>query len=463
MKNIQLRKVDWPMIGMGDKRPEVPAESYANHARALREAMTMFGLDCLLIYGDREHYGNFKYVVGFEPRFEEGLIAFFRDPAHGDAVLLGNECLNLYKSSEIPIRGILCQSMSLPGQPMDHFISMADSLIEAGVRKGMRVGLAGWKLLHKAHGNDYEHMFCAPSYIVDACRELVGNDSLINATGIFIDPANGVRLINDVHEIASMEYGASLASEGVMNIWKHLKPDMRESDAADYLVMHGQQLTCHPTVYFGKNAFKGLRRLGFEALHVGDAVNFSMGLEGGLSCRGAYAVRTADEMPEKESGFDAQVARPYYKAVVAWYEKIGIGVTGGEMYDLIQNIIPKERFGWVLNPGHHIAFEEWLTSSIAPNSQAKFASGMLVQMDIIPSVAPFVSPNVEDGICIADDELQHKIRTLYPDVWDRFMKRRAYMENALGIHLKKEILPMSNLCARYSPYLLNPDIAYVAE
>ena len=43
------------------------------------------------------------------------------------------------------------------------------------------------------------------------------------------------------------------------------------------------------------------------------------------------------------------------------------------------------------------------------------------------------------------------------------MQRRAYMEKELGIRLKKEILPMSNLAGRYSPYLLDLEKAFTAR
>ena len=65
--------------------------------------------------------------------------------------------------------------------------------------------------------------------------------------------------------------------------------------------------------------------------------------------------------------------------------------------------------------------------------------------------------------CIADAALREEIRGRYPQLWDRFMRRRAYMQEELGIRLKEEILPMSNLAGRYSPYLLDTERAFIAR
>jgi len=43
----------------------------------------------------------------------------------------------------------------------------------------------------------------------------------------------------------------------------------------------------------------------------------------------------------------------------------------------------QKTWNWHLNPGHLVADEEWLCS---PVSAVRFASGMLFQIDIIPSL-----------------------------------------------------------------------------
>lgn len=83
---------------------------------------------------------------------------------------------------------------------------------------------------------------------------------------------------------------------------------------------------------------------------------------------------------------------------------------------------------------------------------------MTVQMDIIPSMAPYGTPNAEDGIAIADEALRRELAEQYPEVWARMQARRDVMERVLGISLKPEILPLSNLCGIYAPFLKNPGL-----
>ena len=462
MNRVSLSSVAWPEIGRAEVRPELPQACFEKRVRALRERLAREDLDCAVIYADREHYANFKHFIGFEPRFEEGLAVIWREEGREDAVILGNECACMAAYARIPVKFVLCQALSLPGQPADRFVSMEDCLREAGLVSGLRVGLIGWKLFTEAFGRDHRHMFCVSAFIVEALRNVVG-EHIVNATGLLIDPRDGLRLVNDADEIAYLEYGAALASQCVCDAWRSLRPGMREAEAAGAYKVYGQQLSCHVMLSSGENAWKGLVSPGFRTIKQGDPISMSVGLEGGLSCRGGYAAYAAEDIEPAQRDFAERVAMPYYEAVVAWYEKIGIGVTGGELYDTVDRLIPKQKFGWTLNPGHMIAYEEWLTSGIAPGSTARFGSGMLVQMDIIPSFKPYVAPNAEDGICIADAALREEIRGRYPQLWDRFMRRRAYMQEELGIRLKEEILPMSNLAGRYSPYLLDTERAFIAR
>ena len=39
-------------------------------------------------------------------------------------------------------------------------------------------------------------------------------------------------------------------------------------------------------------------------------------------------------------------------------------------------------------------------------------------------------------------------------------ERRTYIQDVLGIHLHEDILPLSNMVAYYTPYLMNHDYAF---
>ena len=79
----------------------------------------------------------------------------------------------------------------------------------------------------------------------------------------------------------------------------------------------------------------------------------------------------------------------------------------------------------------------------------------MLQMDIIPSVSGYGGASAEDGIAIADEALREELKTNYPDTWKRIEERRRFMKEELGINLKDEILPMSDVCGYMRPYILD--------
>ena len=87
-------------------------------------------------------------------------------------------------------------------------------------------------------------------------------------------------------------------------------------------------------------------------------------------------------------------------------------------------------------------------------------SGMALQVDAIPATgSPYFTANVEDGIALADEALRDEFTHRYPEAWQRIQARRAFMRDALGIRLKPEVLPFSNIPAYLPPYLLTPQRA----
>ncbi len=454
-ENVEYRKVKKPVWkGLGDC-PQVPGQVYEKRYEKLYEKMDEAGLDAVVIYGDREHYSNFRYLAAFDPRFEEGVLVAHRNGKN--YVLLGNECLNLYRECKVAAEPILCQILSLPNQPMDAFQSMEESFCRAGIRDGMRIGAVGWKLFTgRAEGNHFD----IPSYMADALKAVAGAGNVRNATGIFIDPEKGIRIINDVHTIAALEYGASEASRRLAEMLEALEPGKSEAELGAYLNSKGRVMSCHPLLATGANRARGLVSVTDDKVQKGDAFCASMGLEGGLSCRAGYVAEGIDDLEEGARDYLEKLAKPYFAAVATWYEAVGIGMAGGEIYQAIQAILPKETYGWVLNPGHLIGTEEWLSSPFYPGSQTTLKSGMLVQMDMIPGMEGYSGPNCEDGICIADMELQKELEEIYPEVWERMNARKQYMKEELGIVLKPEVFPMSDIAGWFNPFALNKDMAF---
>ncbi len=100
-------------------------------------------------------------------------------------------------------------------------------------------------------------------------------------------------------------------------------------------------------------------------------------------------------------------------------------MTGGEMFDKVEEILPRATYGWSLCPGHLVAEEEWLCSPIYEHSAEVLRSGMMLQIDIIPSV-PGYGLAAESTVVLADETLKEQICQQYPEMWQRMQVRRQY-------------------------------------
>jgi hypothetical protein len=171
-------------------------------------------------------------------------------------------------------------------------------------------------------------------------------------------------------------------------------------------------------------------------------------------------VENAAELPENICDYVEKLVSPYFAAVVEWYETLGIGMTGGELYSIIRRCLGDPFFGVSLNPGHLIHLDEWLSSPVYEGSTERLRSGMAIQVDVIPATgSDYHTTNIEDTIALADDNLRVAFREKYPESWGRIERRRAFMQDVLGIRLKPEVLPFSNIPAYLPPFWLAPHLA----
>jgi hypothetical protein len=68
---------------------------------------------------------------------------------------------------------------------------------------------------------------------------------------------------------------------------------------------------------------------------------------------------------------------------------------------------------------------------------------------------------MEDGVALLDERGRQEFAERYPSAWDRIEARRAFMADTLGVRLKPEVLPFSNIPAYLPPFLLSPHRALV--
>ena len=459
MSAVRLAAIELPDFGTPTVEPVIPAEVYAARLAALRQRAAARGLDAILVYGDREHSANLAYVTGFDPRFEEALLIV--TPGRLPALLLGNECYGYARIAKVELRRILFQSFSLVAQPRDRSAPLDDILAGEGIARASRVGVVGWKYFGAGEAPVPEQAIEAPAYLVDALRERVGDRSrVVNATDLLMHPTEGLRVINEVEQLAAFEFAACQTSSGVRNLLFHLEPGLVEQEAVRLLRWNGTPLSCHLMLSSGRRAALGLASPSDKRIERGDPFTVAFGIWGALNCRAGFVVAGAEELPAAIRDYVDRLVTPYFRAVAAWYETVGIGVPGGRLFEAVDRHIGDPFFGVGLNPGHQLHLDEWVNSPIERGSESKLASGMAFQVDVIPATgSDYFTANIEDGIALADDELRARFAAGYPEAWARIEARRAFMRDRLGIRLKPEVLPFSNIPAYLPPFLLRPGFA----
>jgi len=449
-RTARLAEVELRDFGMPDASPELPSSTYAARLERLRERMDAAGYDLVLVYADREHSANLSYLTGFDPRFEEAVLV--TGDAGDPAILVGNENWGTAGAAPLPMRRHRFQDLSLPSQPRDRSRPLGEILSEEGVAPGSRVGVIGWKTYASPEAIE------APAFLVDELRRLVGpTGSVRNATGLLIDPGDGLRVINEVEQLAAFEYAACHTSQGVRDLLFGLRPGMTEAEAVQLLRWNGMPLSCHLMLTAGPRATFGLLSPGTRPIERGDRFTIAFGIWGALNCRAGFVVEDAGELPAGIRDYVDKLVGPYFEAVAEWYGALRIGQRGGALQEIVDRRLGDPFFGIFLNPGHQIHLDEWINSPISPGSQTELRSGMAFQVDIIPATGTdYFTTNIEDGIALADEGLRERFADAYPAAWARIGARRAFMAEALGLELHPDVLPFSNIPAYLPPFLLAP-------
>ncbi len=449
----RLAAIDLPDFGMPDAQPEIPTALYEDRVERLRERAEARRYDRLVIYADREHSANLAYLTGFDPRFEEALLVL--GPDGPPTILAGNECYGLAGAAPLPMRRELFQELSLPSQPRDRSRPLSEILGGAGIGPGSRVGVIGWKAYADRSTID------TPAFVVDELRRRVGPAGAVeNATDLFIDAADGLRVINEVDQLAVLEYAACQTSQGVRRLLSGFRPGMSEREAVRLLDWNGMPLSCHLMLSSGPRASFGLLSPGDRLIQRGDPFTVAFGVWGGLNCRAGFVVEDPAELPTGIRDYIERLVGPYFEAAAEWYGALRVGQTGGALHEIIDRRLADPFFGIFLNPGHQIHLDEWVNSPVAPGSTIELRSGMALQVDIIPATGTaYFTTNIEDGVALADASLRAALAAAYPDAWTRIQARRGFMRNALGIDLHPDVLPFSNIPAFLPPFLLRPDRA----
>jgi hypothetical protein len=450
MRTARLAEIPLPDFGIPEAMPAIPPATYSARLERLLARAERRAYDRIVVYADREHSANLSYLTGFDPRFEEAIMVIGeRDQP---AILVGNECFSLAGAAPLAMRRVLFQDLSLPNQPRDRSRPLAAILADEGIGPGSHVGVVGWKTYASAATIE------VPAFLVDELRTLTGaSGSVENANDLLIDAADGLRVINEIDQLAYLEWAACQTSRGVRDLFFGLRPGMTEQEAVRLLGWNGTPLSCHLMLTAGPRATLGLLSPSDRSIERGDRFTVAFGIWGALNCRAGFVVEDAAELPASIADYVERLVGPYFAAIAAWYEALHVGQTGGALAEIIDRHLGDPFFGIFLNPGHLIQHDEWVTSPIFRGSGIELRSGMAVQVDVIPATGTdHFTTNIEDGIALADAGLRDALAMAYPEAWSRIQARRAFMRESLGIDLHPDVLPFSSIPAYLPPFLLRP-------
>lgn len=452
---IVLKHVPMPAFQFPEEIPAVPAEEYERRLSSLVQAA---GTDWVLVYADREHAANLTWLVNYDPRFEEGLLALGRGGQR--ALIVGNEGMGYVPIVPVPVDVELCQTFSLNSQPRATAPRLKDVLAKVGLRAGQSAALVGWKYLEPYETDEPSAPAYLPAFFVDVVRGLFGpTGKVVDATALLMHPETGLRNLNSADQIAAFEWAARTTSAAVFSIVKGARPGMSEMQAISLMRYAGQPMTMHPILVSGKGEINGLRSASGKIIEYGDGISTGLGYWGSLSCRAGMMLGQPDE------SFFQRIAAPYFGVQATWYQTICIGAVGKDIFQAVAKAFEGSGMHSALNPGHLTSYEEWTSSPIRPDSVEKIRSGMVFQSDIIPTPLPAGQlMNCEDTVAVADASLRAELKARYPELWARVKARRKLMTEALGVQPAEELLPLTDGTIYLPPFwLANELVCAVSE
>lgn len=463
-KQTKITLCEEPLPIQYDDFPEYTKQDYLDRMARLWKLPQAQNYDYIVIYGDREHFANVDYFTGYDVRWEETLLILQRD--HIPTILVGNEGRGYINEMVVDLNIEMYQTFSLMGTPNDERSKkLKDILLGCGMSADSKIGLIGWKVYRRELFGQ-QLLTDVPYYIVAAIAEIAGIDHIHNAVDLLCDCRYGLKHTVTAKEIIHFELSGTKTSRGVYNCIKHVRPGMREIEAAAFLNMDGEPQNLHPTVNFGqRHVAAGIGSAAYgPKLEYGMPIGIGYGLRGSLIHKSGMYIRNQKDLSDRERGYLDQFIKPYFAAVAQWYEMSQIGAACGELYRMVDEVLGIKRFGIGLVLGHFTHTDEWTNSPFFEGSDIILKSGTALQCDFAVAFSePFMSAHIDDGYVIADAALQKEIEILSPTAYARFMARKAFMKEVLNIKLPDEVLPLSDVPGVCFPYMADTSIVLAVQ
>lgn len=453
-KETCLKEIDCAPVN------KLSADVYKLRIDKLTSRMTENKISQVILYGDREHSANIEYFCGFDPRFEEALAVI--DEKGKVTLIVGNEGWGYIEDIPFHVDAVRYQNFSLQGQPRDQSRSL-EKIMKRIVGDSERTGVAGYKYEERAGDeSDIRCISDIPSKILTSILKVCNH--VCDFTQELIRVPDGIRMrLYCAEEIAWAESQANRCTGVIQRMIKNLRIGMKEYELPMEAKVGFDPRSMHPICNFGSTSVRiGLRSPGESVLQLGEVCGMCYGIKGNLVSRASIAAYGEDTCSDKLAGYLETFYYPYFLAVANWYETLGLGVTAGELYDSVMDLIGDPKFGVSLNPGHYIGTEEWSNASTKKGATEPVISGAHLQSDIIASSAsPVMAAICEDGLVVADEELRKELQNKYPEVYNRIIGRQIFFREVLNIRIKDEILPLSNLNGVFFPFMLDTNKIFV--
>ena len=200
-----------------------------------------------------------------------------------------------------------------------------------------------------------------------------------------MDPADGLRAINEADQLAAFEFAATFTSQGVRNVCFSIEPGMSElaRGAADG---HERPAAfCHPMLTAGHRAVYGLPSPSLESSGAAIPSPWPMACMARSMRAPASWSRTPPELPPEIGDYVDKLVAPYFSAVAAWYETIGIGVAGGALWTPCTTASAIRSSASRSIPATSSISTSGCIRPIFAGSEIRLTSGMALQVDIIPA------------------------------------------------------------------------------
>ena len=435
-----------PTSGCPAREPALPAGAVrARGSSGLRARADARGYDRLVVYADREHSANLVVPDRVRPALRGGAArrrAGRPSRRSSSATSAGGRP----GAAPLPMRRHLFQDFSLP-EPA------ARPLAAAGRDPGGR----GHRRRAAASGSSAGSRtptgrgWRSPAFLVDELRGLVGPGGLVeNANDLLIDPADGLRVINDVDQLAAFEYASCQTSEGVRRLLRGLRPGHdRGARRSRLLGWNGTPLSCHLMLTAGPRATFGLLSPGDRPIERGDPFTTAFGIWGALDLPRGLGGRGRGRAAGRHRGLRrAPRRRPTSRRSPSGTSALRVGQTGRRApgdhrppagRPVLRHLpqpgppAPPRRVGQLAGLARlrrSSSGRAWRCRSTSSRPPARRSS----------------RPTSRTAIALADDVAPGGVGGRAIRTPGRGSRRAgAFMRDALGIELHPDVLPLSNL------------------